>query len=152
MITLNKIFTIVAVLLPMPLIANEATAEIQKVPGVIGASSILQIVAGLFLVLAIIIGAGWLLKRYGGIGGMSNANLKVIAGITVGQREKIVIVQAGDVQVLVGIAPGSIRTLHVLENNIDGDTLLKVSDPAGEDKGNNFSSHLQQQVKRQEEL
>lgn len=150
--TLNRIFTTVAVLLPMPLIANEAGAEIQKVPGVIGTSSILQIVAGLFVVLAIIIGAGWLLKRYGGIGGMTNANLKVIAGITVGQREKIVVVQAGDVQVLVGIAPGNIRTLHVLENNIDGDAQLKVSSPAAEDNDKDFSSHLHQQVKRHEEL
>lgn len=152
MMTLNRIFTTVAVLLPMPLIANEAGAEIQKVPGVIGTSSILQIVAGLFVVLAIIIGAGWLLKRYGGIGGMTNANLKVIAGITVGQREKIVVVQAGDVQVLVGIAPGNIRTLHVLENNIDGDAQLKVSSPAAEDNDKDFSSHLHQQVKRHEEL
>jgi len=152
MSTLIRMFTLAIFMLPMPLVANEVTEEIQRVPGVISAGSILQIVIGLFVVLVIIVGAGWLLKRFGGVGGMSNANLKVVAGITVGQREKIVIVQAGDAQILIGISPGSIRKLHVLERHISNENKLKDNIFSVEKESEEFSDHLTQQVKNREGL
>ncbi len=151
MTTLIKIFIIITTLLPLSLFASEITGEIPKVPNVIGAGNVLQIVMGLFVVLVIIIGTGWLLKRYGGMGGVSNANLKVVAGITVGQREKIVVVQAGDVQVLVGVSPGNIRALHVLDKNIDTENQLKVGNTTVEKSSSGFVNHLKQQIKNREE-
>jgi len=129
--------------------ANETVAvEIQKAPEVMGTGNIVQIVLGLFVVLMMIFGAGWMMKRFGGFGGVSNANLKVVAGITVGQREKIVVVQAGDVQVLVGIAPGNIRTLHVLDKNIDHESALTVKSAITVEPGGGFMDQLKQQVKK----
>ncbi|MCK5385550.1 MAG: flagellar biosynthetic protein FliO, partial [Gammaproteobacteria bacterium] len=60
----------------------------------------------------------WFMRRMGSMGGMTAGNLKVLGGISVGQRERIVLVQAGDTQLLVGVAPGEIRTLHVMEEPI----------------------------------
>ena len=136
---------------PLSVSANEAAIEIQKVPDVMGAGNILQVVAGLSVVLLMILGAGWMMKRFGGLGGISNANLKVVAGITVGQREKIVVVQAGDVQVLVGISPGNIRTLHVLENNLSNENDLKANGNNASGDGKGFLSHLKHQVEKRAE-
>jgi len=137
--------------MPFSAVANEASVELQKAPDVMGFGNIVQIVVGLFFVLMMIMGAAWLMKRYGGLGGVSNSDLKVVAGISVGQREKIVVVQAGDVQVLVGISPGNIRTLHVLENNISNEVGLRADTQDGADNSNGFIKHLKQQVKKRAE-
>ena len=148
---LKKILVFFALIVPFSILANEASVEIQKVPDVMGVGNILQIVAGLSVVIIMILGAGWMMKRYGGLSGISNDNLKVIAGITVGQREKIIVVQAGDVQVLVGISPGNIRTLHVLENNLCNENSLKAKELSTDSSSKGFINHLKQQVEKREE-
>lgn len=137
-------------LLPATLFANEAVTEVQKVPDVMGVSNILQIVAGLFVVLMMIFAAAWMLKRYGGMGSVANSNLKIVAGITVGQREKIVVVQAGEKQILVGVSPGNIRTLHVLDQPIGDQSLHTANDEAIENNGG-FIDHLKQQVEKRDQ-
>ena len=84
----------------------------------IGVSNYIQMFFGLFIIIILIVGMAWLMRRMGSMGGMSVSNLKVLGGISVGQRERVVLVQAGDTQLLVGVAPGSIRTLHVMEEPI----------------------------------
>jgi flagellar protein FliO/FliZ len=84
----------------------------------IGTDNYIQMFLGLFLVVGLIFGMAWFMRRMGGINGMAAGNLKVLGGISVGQRERIVLVQAGEVQLLVGVAPGEIRTLHVMDEPI----------------------------------
>ena len=36
-----------------------------------------------------------------------------------GMREKIMVIEIGEVNIVVGVAPGQIRTLHVLESGIE---------------------------------
>ena len=38
--------------------------------------------------------------------------LKVISGVAVGQRERIVLVEVNDTWLVIGVAPGQVRTLH----------------------------------------
>jgi flagellar protein FliO/FliZ len=45
--------------------------------------------------------------------------LKIIGGISMGSRERIVLLQVGSEQLLVGVSPGRINTLHVLEAPLD---------------------------------
>lgn len=84
----------------------------------VGLGSYLQMFFGLFIVVGLIIGMAWFMRRMGNMSGMSAGNLKVLGGVSVGQRERIVLVQAGDTQLLVGVAPGEIRTLHVMDEPI----------------------------------
>ena len=60
----------------------------------------------------------WLMRRMGSMGGLTSSNLKVLGGVSVGQRERVVLVQAGDTQLLVGVAPGSVRALHVMDEPV----------------------------------
>lgn len=78
-------------------------------------AGVLQMIAGLAVVLALIFAGAWALKRFGRMQGISHEQLRLVGGINLGQRERIVIVQAGSDRLLVGVAPGCIRTLHVLE-------------------------------------
>lgn len=78
-------------------------------------TGVLQMITGLVAVLALIFAGAWILKRFGRMQGTANEQLRLVGGINLGQRERIVIVQAGSDRLLIGIAPGCIRTLHVLE-------------------------------------
>lgn len=79
----------------------------------------LEILVSLFLVLAIIFLAAWLLRRYGRFPGVADGNLKVLGALSVGQREKILLLQVGDEQLLVGVTSSRISTLHQLTNPIE---------------------------------
>jgi len=81
-------------------------------------ASILKVSGGLLLVIAAIFGSAWFFRRFGHFSPVANESLKVIGGLTIGQKEKIVLLQVGDEQVLVGVAPGNIQKLHVLEKPI----------------------------------
>lgn len=84
----------------------------------IGAGSVLQLTLSLAAVVAAIFGLGWLLRRLHGLPGSSHRALRVVATLPVGTRERIAIIQAGDQQVLIGLSPGRIQTLHVLERPV----------------------------------
>lgn len=76
--------------------------------------SMLQMLAGLLLVLAVIAVAAWLLKRFALNPGTSSGTIKVIAGAAVGQRERVVLVEISGIWLVLGVAPGQIRALHTM--------------------------------------
>jgi flagellar protein FliO/FliZ len=72
----------------------------------------LQVMLGLGVVLAVIMGAAWLLRRFGGMARGPASVVKVIGGSAVGQRERVVLVEVGDTWLVVGVAPGHVTALH----------------------------------------
>lgn len=91
-----------------PAVPVAVGAYAPSTPGLGGAA------AALVLVLALIVGLAWLLKRLPG-GGLHQAEgLRVVASIPLGSRERAAVVQVGGEQLLVGIGTGGVRTLHVL--------------------------------------
>ena len=102
-------------------VAANATID-KKIPSLtnepIGVGNYIQMFFGLFIVVALVFGMAWFMRRMGKMNGMASGHLKVLGGISVGQRERVVLVQAGKTQLLVGVAPGEIRTLHVMDEPI----------------------------------
>lgn len=95
---------------------DKVIASLSSEP--VGLGNYVQMFFGLFIVVALIFGMAWFMRRMGSMNGMAAGNLKVLGGISVGQRERIVLVQAGETQLVVGVAPGEIRTLHVMDEAI----------------------------------
>lgn len=83
------------------------------------AGNLLQVTLGLALVLGLIFVAAWAVKRYTVLPGGASGALRVVSVLPMGQREKVVLVQVGEKQLLLGVAPGRISTLHVLDENIE---------------------------------
>lgn len=98
------------------------TAKNNNIPSLtnepVGLGNYLQMFFGLFIIVALIIGMAWFMRRMSSMSGVTTGNLKVLGGVSVGQRERVVLVQAGDTQLLVGVAPGEVRTLHVMDEKI----------------------------------
>jgi flagellar protein FliO/FliZ len=63
-------------------------------------------------VVAVVVFAAWLLKRVAPQRYVRNNMLHVVAGTAVGQRERVVIVEIGATWLVLGVAPGNVRTLH----------------------------------------
>lgn len=84
----------------------------------IGVRNYVQMLFGLFAIVAFIFAVAWLIKRLGTLNPNHSSHLKIIAGISVGQREKIVVVQVMGEQLLVGITQTNIQLLNKLEKPI----------------------------------
>lgn len=69
----------------------------------------------LLVVVGLILALGWAVRRFTGLAGNRNGLLKIRAVLPVGARERIVLVEAGGKQLLVGITAQTINTLHVFE-------------------------------------
>lgn len=81
-------------------------------------SNLWQLTLGMLLVLSLIVGIAWLLKRSGRLQMAAGGSLRVLGGLSMGARERVVLMQVGDKQLLIGVAPGRVQTLHVLEEPI----------------------------------
>ncbi|WP_330960762.1 flagellar biosynthetic protein FliO [Photobacterium sp. 53610] len=77
----------------------------------------------LLLVLVLIVFLAWLLRRMKlpGVTGGDNG-LQVIRQVVVGQRERIVLVQVGEEQLLIGVTPQNISMLTKLDQPLPVET------------------------------
>ena len=94
---------------------------------------LIKLVVGLIAVIGLFSTLAWLVRRFG-IGGFTSSatgNLKILESLSVGSRERLVIIQAGDEKLLLGITAGTINKLHSMES-------IKTNKT-------NFDEHLKQQ-------
>lgn len=73
---------------------------------------------GLAAVIAIIYGCAWLIRRMNGMTGMNNNAIKVVSVMAIGARERLALIEVGGQQILLGITPSAIRTLHVFDEPV----------------------------------
>ena len=103
-----------SVLCPLSSVA-ETRPTYAPPPPAVSSGSIVQIIFSLLLVLAAIVLVAWLLKRMNVVQQGQGNLLKVLGGTSIGQRERIVLVEVKDTWLVVGVGPGQIRTLHTLD-------------------------------------
>jgi flagellar protein FliO/FliZ len=72
-----------------------------------------EVTLALIAIVALIAGLAWLMKRMRGIGAGGTGRIQVLADQTLGVKERCVLLRVGDTHMLVGVAQGSVRTLHV---------------------------------------
>lgn len=84
-------------------------------PSAVPGSPLLQVSGALFGIIAVILIAAWLAKRFGLSGKTAGGRgLKVSASASVGTRERVVIVDVEDARLVLGVTPNNINLLHKL--------------------------------------
>ena len=78
------------------------------------ASATLRMVAGLAIVLGLLAATAWVSKRFRAGSGARGGAIEILTGLSLGNRERVVLLKVGSDQVLVGISPAGLRTLHVI--------------------------------------
>ncbi|NOS94865.1 MAG: flagellar biosynthetic protein FliO [Methylotenera sp.] len=85
-------------------------------------SGILKMLFGLVVVLAVMALVTWALKRMmPGIGGQQSA-VRIVGGVSVGSRERIVVLEVAGRWLVVGVAPGRVNAIANLDIGATIDT------------------------------
>ena len=79
---------------------------------------LLQLVFGLLLVVGLIFVLAWLMRRVQRAGPAGNQVIELVGSRALGPRDRLVLVQVGNEQVLLGVSPGSITALHVMNEPV----------------------------------
>jgi flagellar protein FliO/FliZ len=104
--------------LPCLLPAAAGAATGSTAPQLFTSAYLVQVLGSLLLVFLCLFAVVYLLRRFNRVGSVQGMPLRVLGSASVGTREKIVLVEAGSEQLLIGVAQGSVRTLHVLPEPI----------------------------------
>lgn len=105
-------------------------------------------------IVLLILGMSWLAKKMGINAQVTSAELKAIAQLPLGQRERAVLIESNGVKILLGVTQGGINTLHVFNGHLSEDTYpinrAKNTQSEGEASKNNYlasnnleASHLE---------
>lgn len=130
---------------PGAVLASETAADAYRGSEVISLGGLLQMATGLVMVLLLIFGVAWFAKRFGRLQGVSTDRLRLMGGVHLGNRERIILLQAEDVRLVIGVTPGCIRTLHVLPAE-EGAAETAGARPAGSD--DSFLSRFNQEIRK----
>ncbi|MNS06893.1 Flagellar protein FliO [compost metagenome] len=134
--------TLASVLLTASFIASSACAETtagSAVPSTAG--NLFQVLLGLIVVLGLMAAAAWLLRRFNTAKGVSNTSIKIVGGVSVGNRERVMVVEIADQWIVVGVAPGRVNALATMQKQ---ETTLTPEAPSS----GNFSTWLAQTIEK----
>ena len=109
-----------------------AAPEVAQRAATPSAGSLAQVTLSLVLVLAAVFVAAWAMRRLKTFGRFRSGPIEVIADVSLGTKERAVLVQVGGKQLLLGVAPGRVSTLHVLDEPIAVDELKSKIAPSTE--------------------
>lgn len=84
------------------------------------AGGILQVLMGLTLVLGLMALLAWAIKRLNAGRPAGNAAIRIVGGVSVGTRERILVVEAAEQWIVVGVAPGSVNALTTMPRQQTG--------------------------------
>ena len=88
-----------------------AAATLWRVFGSLGA-----ILLGIFALV-------WLLRRSGALTRGRGGKMQVVDVLSLGQRERLVLVAVGDQQIVLGVAPGRVQAVHTIDSPYVADTV-----------------------------
>ncbi|MFT5532913.1 MAG: flagellar protein FliO/FliZ [Burkholderiaceae bacterium] len=112
-----------------------ATTSTVTSPG-----SMLQVMVGLMVVLGLLIAVAWSMKKMGAGKHTAAGALKIVGGVSVGNRERILVVEVADQWIVVGVTPTSINALSTMPKQ-EGVELSATAPLA-----KNFSDWLKQTI------
>jgi len=98
-------------------VTTDSVPTLVSAPG-IGGGDVLGVGISMFIVVAVIIVLGWLYSRSRIVGGGATGVINVIASRALGPKERLLVVEVADQQLLVGMTASAVQTLHVFEKPV----------------------------------
>ena len=92
-----------------------AADQVTTPASAIGTSDYLKVLLGLAFVVALFLLSAFLFKRYGNASMIGKGQLRLIDGLHLGNRDRLVLVELKDKQILLSITPGQINKLHTID-------------------------------------
>ena len=130
----NRLIFLGGSLLLVTTMAPVTALAVEPLPQTSGFGAFFQALLGLLVVLGMLYGFFWLLRRYGPTQMGAQGIVRVVGGVMLGPRERLVVVEVDDTWVLVGVASGQVNTLHTLKKPEGADTTPTPASPPFADK------------------
>jgi len=92
----------------------QPVATPAPMPATPAVGSLLQTTLALVFVLAVLAALAWFMKRYGPKASGGAAHLRVVGALSLGGRERIMVVEVGDQWIVVGASPGRVNALATM--------------------------------------
>ena len=109
------------------------------------AGSLLQTILSLGFVIALLVGLAWLLKRFGPKHITGGTTVKLVGALSVGARERILVVEVGEQWIVVGASPGRMNALATLPRQEIDEADLAGAQPV---PGANFAEWFKQTIEK----
>lgn len=107
-------------ILPWIILATTpAWAESAPGSGQLAAGYLAQLLGGLVMVILVILVLAWFIRRVPGVQGQDRSVIEVLAVRGIGTRERLLLVQVGEEQVLIGVSPAGMSALHRLDKPVE---------------------------------
>ncbi len=116
-----------------------AAPQASGTPHPVGVGGLGEVAFALIVVLAAIFVVAWVVRRMRIASTRVGGAIDVLADVPLGQKERAVLLKVGSTQILLGVAPGRVNTLHVLTEPLE---LAKPPSPPAGDGGNTFRTIL----------
>ena len=116
-----------------------AAPQTSGTPHPAGVTGLGEVAFALIIVLAAIFVVAWVVRRMRLAGSRVGNAIDVLASVPLGQKERAVLLKVGNTQILLGVAPGQVNTLHVLTEPVE---LIKPPALQSGDSANTFRSIL----------
>ena len=102
-----------------------------------------EVTLALLLVVGVIAALAWFARRArGGLFRGRHSRIQVLATKSLGVKESAVLVRVGDTDILVGVAQGNVRPLHVFPQGANTEAPPLPEVPAGDAQTPNFKDLL----------
>lgn len=111
----NCLYVFALTLYMLPAAAWAAAGTVAGTAVISPSAGLIKMLLGLGVVLALIALVAWLAKRMlPSLGGQQSV-LRVVSSVSVGARERVVVIEVGDRWLVVGVAPGQVRPIANME-------------------------------------
>lgn len=109
----------------------------------VSSGDMLHWMVGLLIVLSVFFLCVWAMRKLSGVSVNGTEKMRIVGGLSLGMREKVILLQVGKKQLILGVTPGRIDALHVLE----GDDCLNREEPVSMSMDTGFAQKLMQVMK-----
>jgi flagellar protein FliO/FliZ len=98
-------------------------ASSVALPGIDVGGELLRVVLSLVGIVLLILVAGWLSRRLQARQFLNGRRLRNLESMPVGARERVLLVEADGIRLLLGVGAGGVRTLHVFDGSAPAPSL-----------------------------
>lgn len=84
---------------------------------------------GVLVVLGLILTLAWVARRLGMAPLGGSGPIRLLGGLSVGTRERILLIEVEGTRLLLGVAPGRVQTLHVVSKTPEFSMAPTLTDP-----------------------
>ncbi len=109
-------------MLPLSLLTSFTVAAAEPLSGageVVTVTAYIKVILGLLFVIGLFLVSTYLFKRFGNGPMLAKGQMKIVDGLHISNKERLVLVELRGKQLLLAITPGNITKIDTLYSNIE---------------------------------